>query len=78
MARPSPTIGVLRTGDVARFTGCCPRTVMGWTDAGLLKCWRIPASRRERRFEPRVVLAFLREHGMPVPDKLLRMCACPT
>lgn len=46
---------------------------MGWTDAGLLKCWRIPASRRERRFEPRVVLAFLREHGMPVPDRLLEM-----
>lgn len=61
---------MLKTGQVAKLAGVCPRTIMDWADKGILKCWRIPARRRERRFDPKVVLAFFKENGIPVPKAL--------
>lgn len=66
-------VGVLRTGDVARYAGVSPQIVMQWADRGMLPCWRLPAKRAERRYEPKVVLEFLRDHNMPIPDELRRM-----
>lgn len=56
---------VMTTGQVAKYCNVAPRTVSKWFDSGLLKGFRIPGS-KDRRIQPKDLLAFLREHGMPL------------
>lgn len=58
---------VLTTGDVARVCRCAPRTVAKWHDRGLLAGYRLPGT-SDRRFPREAVIAFLKEHGMPLRE----------
>lgn len=56
----------LQTGEIARATQVTPRTVAKWIDSGLLKGYKIPGPGGHRRV-PRVeLLAFLRQHNLPL------------
>lgn len=57
------------TGQVAKMCRVAPRTVSKWVDSGRLKGFRLPGSQDRRIFTADVV-AFLREHGLPVPQAL--------
>ncbi len=56
---------VLTTGEVAQICRVAPRTVSKWFDTGTLKGYRIPGS-RDRRIPRGELIAFMREHGMPL------------
>jgi hypothetical protein len=73
MRKTRAVTGVLSTGQVAKFCHVSQGCVIKWANKGFIKCWRLPVGYRERRFEPRVVLAFLKEHGLPIPDALVKM-----
>jgi CheY-like chemotaxis protein len=60
-------LGTLR---IARLCQVTPATVAHWIDQGYLKGHRTPTG--HRRVESDDLLAFLREHGMPVPPELER------
>lgn len=62
------TIKFLGTLRIARLCQVTPATVAHWIDQGYLKGHRTPTG--HRRVEVEDLLAFLREHGMPVPAEL--------
>jgi hypothetical protein len=58
-----------RTGEVAEFCGVCAHKVAEWIDGGLLKGYTVPGT-RHRRVLPGDLLAFIRVHGLPMPNEL--------
>lgn len=62
------TIRFLGTLRIARLCQVTPATVAHWIDQGYLKGHRTPTG--HRRVEADDLVAFLREHGMPVPPDL--------
>jgi excisionase family DNA binding protein len=58
------TLKVYTTGQIGRLTGAACRTVAKWIDSGRLKGYRLPGS-TDRRVKREVLIAFLRENGMP-------------
>lgn len=56
---------VMTTGEISEICQVAPRTVSKWFDSGMLKGYRIPGS-KDRRVETRVLVAFLKKHGMPL------------
>jgi len=75
---PRKAKDAMTTGQIADLCGVAPRTVSAWIDNGKLPGWRIPSGNgghdaresHDRRVATPVVIAFLRRHGMPVPDDL--------
>jgi excisionase family DNA binding protein len=63
---------VFTTGQVARLCGVSPRKVVDWVDGGQLPGYRLPTEHGDRRVTRAALLAFLREHAMPVPAELER------
>ena len=62
--------GDLSMGDVARLCHVSPRKAGQWVDSGLLKGYRHPGVRRDRRVTRAVLAAFIRRHGLPFPKEL--------
>ena len=62
------TMGFLGTLRIARLCQVTPATVAHWIDQGYLKGHRTPTG--HRRVDVDDLVAFLREHGMPVPPDL--------
>jgi CheY-like chemotaxis protein len=62
------TMGFLGTLRIARLCQVTPATVAHWIDQGYLKGHRTPTG--HRRVDTEDLVAFLREHGMPVPPDL--------
>jgi hypothetical protein len=60
---------VYTTGQVSRIANVAARTVSIWFDSGRLKGYRIPGS-QDRRIPHDNLIAFLTEHGMPIPKEL--------
>jgi len=58
---------VLTTGQVAKLCNVTIRTVIKWFEKGHLEGYRIPGS-RDRRFPLDNVVAFMKEHGMPLGE----------
>lgn len=61
-------MGFLGTLRIARLCQVTPATVAHWIDQGYLKGHRTPTG--HRRVDVEDLVAFLREHGMPVPPEL--------
>ncbi|HTH63917.1 MAG TPA: response regulator [Gemmatimonadales bacterium] len=61
-------MGFLGTLRIARLCQVTPATVAHWIDQGYLKGHRTPTG--HRRVDTEDLVAFLREHGMPVPPDL--------
>ena len=61
-------MGFLGTLRIARLCQVTPATVAHWIDQGYLKGHRTPTG--HRRVDVEDLVAFLREHGMPVPPDL--------
>ena len=62
------TIKFLGTLRIARMCQVTPATVAHWIDQGYLKGHRTPTG--HRRVDAEDLVAFLREHSMPVPPEL--------
>jgi excisionase family DNA binding protein len=60
------------TGQVARMLGVCARSASDLIDSGALPGYRLPTRGRDRRVTRAALLAFMREHAMPVPAGLER------
>lgn len=60
---------VYSTGKIATICRVAPRTVSKWFDSGKLQGYRIPLS-KDRRVPRENLLAFLKEHGFPIPEEL--------
>ena len=60
---------VFTTGQVAKICNVVPRTVAKWCDSGRLRSYRIPGS-QDRRIARDMLIAFLRDHGMPGAEAL--------
>lgn len=58
----------LSTFAIAEMLHVDPGSVANWIDQGLLKAHRTPGG--HRRVSAEDLVAFLREHNMPVPDQL--------
>lgn len=56
------------THDVARLVSVDPSTVSKWIDRSLLIAFKTPGG--HRRIREADLLAFLRQHEMPIPDEL--------
>jgi excisionase family DNA binding protein len=56
---------LVTTGQAARLCAVTPRTIARWVDAGLVRSHRTAGGRR--RMLRSDVLAFMRQHGMPMP-----------
>ena len=54
---------------VARFCHVSHAAVCNWAKLGKLKAYRTPGG--QYRFEPHVLVEFMKKHGMPVPEELL-------
>lgn len=70
MSTAAPAIerkAVYTTGEVAKICSVAPRTATKWIDSGRLKGYRVPGS-LDRRVPHAMLVAFLKEHGMPIPD----------
>ncbi|GEM_PF-1874030 len=65
-AAPAPLVYTAQ--DVARFCEVDLKTIHHWADAGKIPHHRTPG--RHLRFRRNHVVAFLREHGYPLPDAL--------
>ena len=65
---------VYTTGQISRVCGAAPQTVSKWIDSGRLKGYRMPGS-MDRRVKRDVLIAFLRENGMPT--ELIGASAAP-
>jgi CheY-like chemotaxis protein len=59
-------------GQVARWCGVSARKAAAWFDSGTLPGYRLPTEHGDRRVTRAALLAFLREHAMPVPAGLER------
>ena len=58
---------VLTTGQAAKLCGVATRTVIHWMEKGLLKGYVLPGT-RHRRIPKANLVAFMREHGMPLDE----------
>ena len=56
---------IYTTGEVSRICKVATTTVNKWFDTGRLKGFRVPGS-RHRRIPRENLIAFLRDHGMPM------------
>lgn len=57
------------TGEVAKFTGVNFRTVIRWIERGELAGYKLPG-RGDHRVTLESLLAFLKLHEIPIPEKL--------
>ena len=64
MAIPKP----LSTTKVATYCHVSHAAVCNWVKAGKLKAYRTPGG--QYRIEPKVLVAFMKQHGMPMPEEL--------
>lgn len=58
----------LSTTKVATHCHVSHAAVCNWVKAGKLKAYRTPGG--QYRIEPKVLVAFMKEHGMPIPEEL--------
>ena len=58
----------LSTTKVAKHCHVSHAAVCNWVKAGKLKAYRTPGG--QYRIEPKVLLAFMKDHGMPIPEEL--------
>jgi excisionase family DNA binding protein len=58
---------VFTTGEVADLLHIHQTTVIDWAKKGIVKSYRTPGG--HRRIQKEVLLNFLHEHKMPVPDE---------
>lgn len=61
----------LTTGEIAKLCDVNLRTVIRWIDRGALKGFKLPG-RGNNRVREEDFIAFLKEHGMPVPAEFQR------
>jgi hypothetical protein len=62
------------TGDVAKICQVAPRTVVKWTQSGLLKCYAVPRPldgqpftySPDRRIARPYLVKFMLDHGIPL------------
>jgi two-component system, OmpR family, response regulator RpaA len=66
----------LTTTECAKFLQVAPRTVCKWFDAGRLKGWRVLGS-QDRRIKVIVLVRFMKDNGMPIPDALQALADAP-
>jgi len=59
----------LTTGDFAELCGVDHRTVLRWIKQGRIQAFQLPG-RGDHRIPRETCLAFLRQHGIPVPPEL--------
>jgi excisionase family DNA binding protein len=59
---------LLTTNEIGKMVGVSERTVANWIDRGYLQAFRTPGG--HRRVDAKVLAAFLRQRGMPVPAGL--------
>ena len=64
MTVPKP----LSTTKVAKYCHVSHAAVCNWVKAGKLKAYRTPGG--QYRIEPSVLLAFMKQHEMPIPEEL--------
>ena len=64
MTTPKP----LSTTKVAKHCHVSHAAVCNWVKAGKLKAYRTPGG--QYRIEPSVLLAFMKQHEMPIPEEL--------
>jgi excisionase family DNA binding protein len=64
MTIPKP----LSTTKVAAFCHVSHAAVCNWVKSGKLKAYRTPGG--QYRIEPHVLLDFMKQHGMPIPEEL--------
>lgn len=62
----------LRSSEVAQLAGVATNTVKRWTQAGVLRCIRLPGG-GHRRFDPTEVAGFLDAAGIPLPPALRKL-----
>lgn len=67
--RPTPLSDPLTTGQVAKLVGVSVGMVVKWCDSGRLKSYLVPMS-THRRITRAALVAFAREHGLPLPAEL--------
>jgi excisionase family DNA binding protein len=68
MPRPLGRQDSYSTGEVARICAVSVATVRKWCTEGLLRAYRLPGvPPTARRVKRQTLLAFLRQHGIPVP-----------
>lgn len=60
----------MSTFDVASMLEVDPGSVANWIDSGRLKAYRTPGG--HRRVSDEDLLAFLRQHNMPIPQRLVQ------
>lgn len=58
----------LTTGEVAEYCGVNFRTVIRWTDRGILKSYKLPG-RGDNRIQVQDFIHFLQENSMPIPEE---------
>jgi len=73
--RPFDPAGPFTTGQLAKMLSVSSRTVLKWCDSGTLKCYAMPMYKTglrggDRRVTREVLLAFIAEHGLPMPEQL--------
>lgn len=73
--RPFDPAGPFSTGQLARMLSVSSRTTLKWCDSGMLKCYAMPKMSNglrggDRRVTRVVLLAFIAEHGLPMPEQL--------
>lgn len=73
--RPFDPAGPFTTGQLAKMLSVSSRTVLKWCDSGTLKCYAMPIYKTglrggDRRVTREVLLAFIAEHGLPMPEQL--------
>ncbi len=60
---------VLTSGEIAQYCDVTLRTVIRWIEKGYLKAYKLPG-RGNNRVQVEDFLAFLHQHGMPIPEPL--------
>lgn len=73
--KPFDPAGPFSTGQLARMLSVSFRTILKWCDSGMLKCYTMPMCKTSlrgghRRVTREVLLAFIAEHGLPMPEQL--------
>lgn len=58
---------MLTTGEAARMTGYCVRTVVKWFDTGLIAGYRVPGG-QDRRINERSLRQMANRLGMPLTE----------
>ena len=68
---------ILTTGQAAKLCGVATRTLIHWMEKGLLKGGYILPGTLHRRIPKANLVAFMREHGMPL-DEVEKRCTHST